>query len=209
MDWNPEKIEKWLSPAPQLVSVRERWLRQGFQTLLDRGCGPGRHAVYFARAGFRVTGLDRSEKALAYLRSWAAEEKLPVTAVAGDIFSLPFPDGAFDCVLDFHASFHTDTEGYLRGVAELRRVLLPGGEVYLTVKSKADSRFRSAPPDAHADGFTLLHSDGAPHFYADQAELPGLFPGFTFLRPAVEVREPGKSSPEERIHYHLLLRREP
>ena len=88
-------------------------------------------------------------------------------------------------------------------------MLRPGGEVYLTVKSKADKRFRSAPSDAHADGFTLLHTDGAPHFYADQAELPGLFPGFTFLRPAVEVRVPGKSSPEERIHYHLLLRREP
>ena len=209
MDWNPEKIEKWRTPAPQLAAVRERWRAQGFHTLLDRGCGPGRHAVFFARAGFRVTGLDRSETALCYLREWAALEGLPVTAAAGDIFSLPYPDGAFDCVVDYHASFHTDTAGYLHGVDELHRVLRPGGEVYLTIKSKADRRFQSAPPEAHEDGFTLLHSDGAPHFYVNRTELPGLFPGFAFLRSAEEIREPGKSSPEEQIHYHLLLRRKP
>ena len=208
MGWDPEKIEKWLTPAPQLHAILERWMSQGFQTLLDRGCGPGRHTVFFARSGFRVTGLDRSEDALAYLRAWADRESLPVETVKGDIFSLPFPDGAFDCVVDFHASFHTDTAGYLHGIEELHRVLRPGGEAYLTVKSKADSRFQDAPPEDHTDGFTLIHPDGAPHFYADRQELPELFRGFTFLQPAEEVREPGKATPEERIHYHLLLRRQ-
>lgn len=208
MDWTPEKIEKWLTPAPRLSPVMERWQALGFHTLLDRGCGPGRHAMLFARSGFSVTGIDQSAEALGYLRAWAQRDRVSVAAVQGDIFSLPFPDASFDCVVDYHASFHTDTAGYLQGVRALRRVLRPGGEAYVTVKSKRDSRFSEAPAEAHTDSFTLLHADGAPHFYAEETELVTLFPGFTFVTPPVEIREPGVASPEERIHYHILLRRD-
>ena len=207
--WTAEKIEKWLTPAPRLLQVLEQWRARGFIDLLDRGCGPGRHAMAAARMGFRVTGLDRSVSALSHLRERARLEGLEVHSVEGDIFTLPFPDISFDCVVDYHASFHTDTAGYLRGVSELFRVLRPGGEAYVTVKSKHDRRYREARPEARADRFTLLHEPGgSPHIYADPAELPGLFPGFTFVCPPAEVREPGMASPEERVHYHLLLRRD-
>ena len=206
-NWPDEKIAKWLTPDPRLTPVLARWRELGFHTLLDRGCGPGRHAMFFARNGFRVTALDRSPEALAYLRAWAAKEQLPVTTVQGDIFTLLFPDNSFDCVIDYHASFHTDTTGYLQGIRELRRVLRPGGEVYLTVKSKSDVQFREAVEADHLDRFTLHHPDGAPHFYAAESELTELFPGFSFVTPPVEIREPGKSNPRERVHYHLLLRK--
>ena len=124
------------------------------------------------------------------------------------MFTLPFPDETFDCVVDYHASFHTDTAGYLRGVAELRRVLRPGGEAYVTVKSKQDAKYLEAPAPDHRDRFTLLHADGAPHIYAAESELAELFPGFSFAAPPAEIREPGMASPEERAHYHLLLRKE-
>ena len=207
--WTAEKIAKWLTPDPRLLLVLEQWRARGLENLLDRGCGPGRHAMAAARMGFRVTGLDRSASALAHLRDRARQEGLAVHPVEGDIFTLPFPEGSFDCVVDYHASFHTDTAGYLWGVSELFRVLRPGGEAYVTVKSKRDRRYQEANPSARADRFTLLHEPGgSPHIYADPEELPELFPGFTFVCPPAEIREPGMASPEERVHCHLLLRRD-
>ncbi len=208
MGWNTEKIQRWLEPEPEMEALARRWRDRGFTRLLDRGCGPGRHAMYFARQGFAVTGMDRSEEALSYLRKWAAGENLPVTTVAGNFRETPFADGCFDCVIDYHASFHTDTAGYFQAVRELWRLLRPGGEAYLTLKSQNDARFHSAGPEAHTDRFTLIHPDGVPHFYAAREDLESLFRGFSLAEPVREVSAPGKESSAESVHFHLLLRKE-
>ena len=204
MPWTEEKIRLWKTPAPEVLTLIQRWKEKGFERVLDRGCGPGRHSICLAGQGFSVTAVDRDPAALSYLKRWAQEECLPVTTVAGDILSLPFPDHSFDCVLDYHASFHTDTAGYLRGISELHRVIKLGGEAYVTVKSKNDAVFRSGEP---IDRFTVIHENQSPHFYAAESELPALFRGFRIL-DCREVTAPGVSSPDLRAHFHLLLKKE-
>lgn len=54
---------------------------------LDNGCGPGRHAMFFARQGFHVTALDQSREALDYLKNWAEAEQVPVEALSAEISS--------------------------------------------------------------------------------------------------------------------------
>lgn len=207
-DWNEEKTKRWLQPAQGMEQLAERWGRLGFQTLLDRGCGPGRHAIFFARSGFRVTGMDLSPEALEYLRTWAETERLPVQIVRGDLFEMPFPNDSFDCMIDYNASYHTDTAGYFRAVREMHRVLRPGGEVYLTLKSQRDPAFLTAAPEEHLDRFTLAHPGGVPHFYAEEADFPQVFQGFSLAAPVRELRAPGLDSPRESVHFHLLLRKE-
>lgn len=207
-DWNEEKTRRWLEPASGMDRLAARWKAMGFQKLLDRGCGPGRHAIFFAKLGFQVTGMDLSPEALGYLERWARQERLSVRTVEGDMFHMPFPEDSFDCVLDYNVSFHTDTAGYLRTVKELRRVLRPGGEVYLTLKSRKDPAFLRAGQEEHIDRFTLGRQGGTPHFYADQEDFPELFQGFSLAEPPREVRAPGLDNPTESVHYHLLLRKE-
>ncbi len=207
-NWNAEKTARWLTPAPEIEEVARRWKSLGFSSVLDRGCGPGRHAMYFARQGFAVTGMDLSEEALQYLAKWAAEERLSVRTVSGDMFCMPFPDNTFDCVLDYNVSYHTDTAGYCRAAAELQRVLRPGGEAYLTLLSQNDPGFLTAPPEQHLDRFTLVREGSTPHFYASEADFGEIFAGFTQAEPPREIAAPGLDNPAVSVHYHLLLRKE-
>ena len=206
-NWDAQKTARWLTPAPEMAYLAERWSGAGFRTLLDSGCGPGRHAVYFAKKGFQVTGLDQSPEALEYLTDWAERETVPVTAVQGDLFHLPFGDGSFDCLVDYNASYHTDTAGYRQAVAELRRVLKPGGEVFLTLLSRRDRKYQSAAPEEKLDRFTLRHAGGTPLFYAGREDLETIFSGFDLALPPREVIAPGLDNPTESIHFHLLLRK--
>ena len=207
-NWNEEKRNRWLTPAIEIPWLAEQWRSRGLMNFLDSGCGPGRHALYFARHGFRVTALDQSEEALEYLTETAARERLELFPVLGDIFQMPFPDESFDCILDYNVSYHTDTQGYLRAIGELKRVLRPGGEVYLTILSQNDPGFQNAQPGACVDGCTRMHAGETPHFYAARQQLDMLFRGFAFVVPVREIKCAGIDSQTESIHYHLLLRKQ-
>ena len=75
---------------------------------LDLGCGTGRNAVYLARHGWEVTGVDLVERAIARARRRAADHKVQVRFVHGDVTRLDelgIGDG-FTLLVDF-GCFHT------------------------------------------------------------------------------------------------------
>ena len=63
--------------------------------VLDAPCGYGRHSTVLARAGYRVTGVDRSPVLLEEARRRAGEGDWP-TWVQADHRELPFEDASFD-----------------------------------------------------------------------------------------------------------------
>jgi demethylmenaquinone methyltransferase/2-methoxy-6-polyprenyl-1,4-benzoquinol methylase len=91
--------------------------------VLDACCGTGDLALADARAGGRVTGVDFSQEMLA-----RAERKAPEFQwVQADAAALPFEDGSFDVVtVGFGIRNLADLEA---GLAELARVLVPGGRL--------------------------------------------------------------------------------
>ncbi len=96
--------------------------------LLDAGCGPGTVTAGLARAVSpgEVFGLDVASGVLEHARAHVAEESVDnVTFVAGDVYGLDFADGEFDVVYANQLLQHlTDP---VRALAEMRRVLKPGG----------------------------------------------------------------------------------
>ena len=91
--------------------------------VLDACCGTGDLALAGLQAGGRVTGLDFSERMLERARRKSSE----VEWVRGDALALPFEDGSFDAAtVGFGVRNLADLE---RGLAELRRVLRPGGRL--------------------------------------------------------------------------------
>ncbi|WP_051940804.1 class I SAM-dependent methyltransferase [Phaeacidiphilus oryzae] len=107
--------------------------------VLDLGCGGGRHAFECYRRGARVVALDRNAEEIAEVRKWfaameqAGEAPAGASAIAveGDALSLPFPDGSFDKVIISEVMEHIpDDKGVL---AEMVRVLKPGGSIAITV----------------------------------------------------------------------------
>jgi ubiquinone/menaquinone biosynthesis C-methylase UbiE len=99
--------------------------------LLDVPCGFGRHAVPLARAGYRVTGVDRSEALLAEARRRSGGERLP-KLVRADYRELPFGDASFDAALTLFTSLgYLGDEEDTRALAEIGRVLRPGARLVI------------------------------------------------------------------------------
>jgi SAM-dependent methyltransferase len=88
---------------------------------LEVGCGEGRMARALSARGHRVLGVDGSP---ALARS-ATRHASPISAAVGDSARLPINTGVADLVICFMVLM--DVEDLDRSVAELARVLAPGG----------------------------------------------------------------------------------
>ena len=93
--------------------------------LLDVACGAGLAVELAGLRGARCAGIDASTRLLAVARDRNPEADLRL----GDMHALPWDDLAFDVVTSFRGIWGT-TPG---AVAEVHRVLVPGGRVGLTV----------------------------------------------------------------------------
>ena len=97
-------------------------VREG-DDVLDVCCGTGDLALAAAEAGGRVTAIDFSAPMLERARRKSAD----IAWVEGDALALPFADGSFDAVtIGFGLRNLAEAD---RGLAELRRVLRPGGRL--------------------------------------------------------------------------------
>jgi SAM-dependent methyltransferase len=113
-------------------------LRAG-ERLLDLGCGGGRHAYEAMRRGARVTALDASETELKDVSTVMDElSRHDETGADGvgavvcaDALQIPFRDGSFDRVIAAEVLEHVP--GDQVAMAELARVLRPGGSLAVTV----------------------------------------------------------------------------
>jgi SAM-dependent methyltransferase len=119
-------------------------LRPGLD-LLDVGCGPGTITVDLARlvAPGRVVGIDRAAEVVARARAYAAAQGVSVELEAGDVYALPFAEASFDVVHAHQVLQHLSDP--VRAMAEMRRVLRPGG--LLAVRDSDYACFAWAPLD--------------------------------------------------------------
>jgi demethylmenaquinone methyltransferase / 2-methoxy-6-polyprenyl-1,4-benzoquinol methylase len=112
------------------LGLDQRWRRaaaeaviQSGDRVLDACCGTGDLALAGKAVGGTVTGLDFSGRMLERARGKSAE----IEWVQGDVLALPFEEAAFDAAtVGFGVRNLDDLE---RGLAELRRVVRPGGRL--------------------------------------------------------------------------------
>ncbi|MBN9690337.1 MAG: ubiquinone/menaquinone biosynthesis methyltransferase [Verrucomicrobia bacterium] len=104
---------------------------------LDVCCGTGDVALALARAGAEVTGIDFSEPMLAVARRRGGESgATPVRFLQGDALNLPFADGSFAVVTISYGL--RNLADFQAGLAELDRVLRPGGRLLILDFGKPD-----------------------------------------------------------------------
>ena len=110
------------------------------QAVLDLGCGAGTYSAWLAALGHRVVALDYSSGTLRF----AAERlrRAGVSLLAGEAYRLPLATGVLDVVVCVGV-FQT-LERPRACLAEIRRVLVPGGHVFLMTLNARDLASRLA-----------------------------------------------------------------
>jgi SAM-dependent methyltransferase len=122
----------------------------GGDSVLDLGCGFGRHAFEAARRGAIVVALDAGrDEVLGVRATFAAmvdagelSGDTHAVAVQGDALALPFADETFDRVICSEVLEHIPDD--LGAMAELARVLRRGGTMAITVPRRGPERINWA-----------------------------------------------------------------
>jgi len=102
------------------------------EAVLDVGCGTGSLAIAAARRvgeGGVVHGVDPSAELLARACKKARRARVEVTFGVATGEALPLPDASFDVVLSTLVFHHLSHDTLRASVAEIRRVLKPGGRM--------------------------------------------------------------------------------
>jgi ubiquinone/menaquinone biosynthesis C-methylase UbiE len=151
---------KWLPGAARAPVTRERYqaVREtryrlephleelaGFgsaagRVVVEVGCGIGTDGTRFLQGGARYVGLDASDTAVKTARQTFDLLGLGGEVVAADALALPLRDGAADVVYSNGVLHHVrDTEA---AVAEIHRVLRPGGRCVVMLYHRASLNYR-------------------------------------------------------------------
>jgi len=129
-------------------------LRPGM-TVLDLGCGEGRHAFEAYRRGASVVAVDWGVPEVATTKRWLgaieaageAREGSRYEVVRGDLLALPFPDASVDRVIASEVLEHIPDDA--TAMREIFRVLRPGGRVAVTVPRYGPERICWALSDEY------------------------------------------------------------
>jgi SAM-dependent methyltransferase len=129
-DWDQRWLDKRLhahGEASPVVLAALEGLRPG--RALDLGCGSGRHAVWLAEHGWRVTAVDFAPEALRQARGRAAEVGVEVDWLEADLVEYEPREGAFDLVLVAYLHVPAHERGAILAKAEA--AVAPGGTLLL------------------------------------------------------------------------------
>ncbi len=152
-----EVLAEYLSPAGKRV--------------LDVGCGGGALVRYLARKGAEAVGIDPLEQAIE--RAKAADPVEGTSFRLGGGQDLPFPNGSFDVVCFFNSLHHVPEDLMAKALEEAKRVVRPGGLIYVLEPVAAGAYFELMRP---VDDETVVRDQAiaALAHFADSGSLQAL-----------------------------------
>lgn len=153
-------------PSDPAVHAAAVFRTVGARKVLELGAGHGRDALYFARQGFSVLATDFSPAGLEQLREAAAAQDVAgrVTTAVHDVREpLPLANTSVDAVFaHMLLCMALSTQEIHALVAEVRRVLRPGGVFVYTVRHTGDAHYQAGA--GHGDDI-WEHGGFAVHFF--------------------------------------------
>ncbi len=122
------------------AELEELAIRWADGRLLNIGCGHGADFLPFIKA-FELHGIDFSVEMLKLVTKYSEKYKFTAGLVGADATALPYKDATFDQAIAVATYHHLTHEQRLPAFNELKRVLKPGGEAFITVWNRWQPRF--------------------------------------------------------------------
>lgn len=124
-----------------LMTNRELLEKHHPARFLDIGLGSGRHTKLAAELGFRAFGIDISFVGLKHARERLLTAGLQAGLSQSSMLALPYGDCSFAVVLSYGVFEYGTANEVRQALAEVHRVLAPGGKAFVVLRTTDDYRF--------------------------------------------------------------------
>ena len=132
------RFRHWSRFSKELEEMALRW-HEG--KLLNVGCAHGPDFLPF-KDNFELWGVDFSAQMVKLAQKYAAKFDFKVNLAVADAISLPYSDKSFDWAIAIATYHHIQGDEQRRkALRELRRVLKPGAQAFITVWNRWQPRF--------------------------------------------------------------------
>ncbi|QAA32446.1 class I SAM-dependent methyltransferase [Clostridium manihotivorum] len=170
-----------ISISTFIINMKNQLLKCGYKTILDLGCGSGRHSIYFNNEGFEVYAsdinchnIDKHVKELNITNINICEHSF---------IDIPYDDDFFDAVICTSTIHHARMYEIKRAISEVYRVLKPQGYFIFDILSDKDASYGVGMEIEHN---TFIGSrqgeEDVPHHYTSERELKSLLDLFSNIK---------------------------
>lgn len=218
----PPKYQTHAAPNQSVVEWADT-LPTG-ASILDVGCGVGRHVIYLGGRGFQMAGMDVSPSGVKISQEVCLQSHIPFDGRVAEMASLPWEDAVFDAALSTSTICHSVRADIARALDEVWRVLKPGGLFLVdflhkdtlsyqrTREQAARGELTEIEPDTFVDQSPtpdLMDDAFLPHHYSDETDVRDLLKRFEILKVWPDLSEPAPNSTLARRGYWVASVRKP
>ena len=172
-------------PRPLVVSFTKMLKEHGLTSVLDLGCGRGRHVLHMVQQGLHVSGMDNAPTALKITKQVMDIEQLGADLVLADMRQpMPFENDSFDAVLSTQVIHHALLATVIQTANEIQRIVRKGGMILISVPAwKAIEEDSPQPNEIERHTFIPASGDekGLPHHLFTPEEFRDIFPQFEVI----------------------------
>ena len=159
---------------------------------IDIGAGEGRNSLWLASQGFDVYAIEPSKVGGSKIIQRAKEYGLDITVLNTDILSATKSLKDIGFAVALTSLEHMEGDYLLEAVKEIKRVLNPGGYIYVIVFTEEDPGFKKDIQNASECALFIKH-------YFKKGELKDMFSDFEILEYSEYLKEDNTHGP---LHYH-------
>lgn len=149
--------------------------------ILDCGAGGMMPPLsLFKSHGFDTVGIDFDENQVTKANDFGFKLDQDLHVQVGDMTNLPFEDDSFDFVYSYNSVFHMMKKDIKKAIDEMKRVLKPGGLMFVNFLSVDDFRCGQGP-DLGNHQYEQMDDEPVIHSYFDYDEAEALLTGTSFV----------------------------
>jgi SAM-dependent methyltransferase len=158
--------------------------------ILDCGAGGNRPPlILFHELGFETHGIEISDENLQKVAGFEAEHQVKLNIQKGDMRQIPLPAESISFAYSFNSIFHLKPEDIAQSIAEIHRVLLPGGLCFINFLSVDDGEYGKGTEILPGVFYQNEYGHETLHTYFNDTEGDDYFRNFEIIRKEKRVMD--------------------